>query len=123
MGSPDVHELVLSKEEFERKERNKEDVYSAVIKNRKVHECFFDCNLELGHDLYLVLWHSLCVNVCFILLQPGDSSHVTDERFLHELIREEHGKKSFTAVVITGIVPEHITFLKQNFNRWTRQLA
>lgn len=35
-GFPDVHELVLSKEDFERKKRNKEDVYSGFIRNRKV---------------------------------------------------------------------------------------
>ncbi|XP_037311851.2 structural maintenance of chromosomes flexible hinge domain-containing protein 1 [Pungitius pungitius] len=34
-GSPDVHELVLSKEEFESRERDKRDIYSTVIKNRK----------------------------------------------------------------------------------------
>uniref|UniRef100_A0A673BK14 Structural maintenance of chromosomes flexible hinge domain containing 1 n=1 Tax=Sphaeramia orbicularis TaxID=375764 RepID=A0A673BK14_9TELE len=33
--SPDVHELVLSKEDFERKVKNKEDVYSGTIINRK----------------------------------------------------------------------------------------
>ncbi|XP_074477552.1 structural maintenance of chromosomes flexible hinge domain-containing protein 1 [Sebastes fasciatus] len=91
VGSPDVHELVLSKEDFERKERNKEDIYSGIIRNRK----------------------------------PCDSSHVTkaDERFLHSLIAEESLKESFTAVVIMGILPEHIAFLKQDFEKWTRQLA
>uniref|UniRef100_A0A3B4TXY3 Structural maintenance of chromosomes flexible hinge domain containing 1 n=1 Tax=Seriola dumerili TaxID=41447 RepID=A0A3B4TXY3_SERDU len=91
VGSPDVHELILSKEEFERKEKNKEDVYSGTIRNRK----------------------------------PGDSSHVheNDQRFLHELISEEPGKQSFTAVVITGIKSEHITFLKEDFAKWTRELA
>ncbi|XP_044033095.1 structural maintenance of chromosomes flexible hinge domain-containing protein 1 isoform X2 [Siniperca chuatsi] len=91
VGSPDVHELVLSQEGFERRERNQEDVYSEIITNRK----------------------------------PGDSSHVNkdDEHFLHALIAEEFGKESFTAVVITGVLPEHITFLKQDFEVWTRQLA
>ncbi|XP_068566073.1 structural maintenance of chromosomes flexible hinge domain-containing protein 1 isoform X2 [Cebidichthys violaceus] len=91
LGSPDVHELVLSKEEFERRERDKEEIYSSVIKNRK----------------------------------PGDSSHVNkdEERGLHALIAEESGKESFTAVVITGVLPEHIAFLKQDFLVWTRQLA
>ncbi|XP_068438024.1 structural maintenance of chromosomes flexible hinge domain-containing protein 1 isoform X2 [Clinocottus analis] len=90
VGSQDVHELVLSKEEFERKEREKEDVYSSVIKNRK----------------------------------PGDSSHVKkDQRCLNDLIAEECGKESFTAVVITGVSPEHIAFLKKDFTVWTRQLA
>lgn len=36
VGLPDVHELVLSEEEFERKEKNKEDIYSTTILNRKV---------------------------------------------------------------------------------------
>ena len=39
-GSPDVHELVLSKADFERKEMNKEDIYSGVIINRKVNILF-----------------------------------------------------------------------------------
>uniref|UniRef100_A0A3B5LXS6 Structural maintenance of chromosomes flexible hinge domain containing 1 n=1 Tax=Xiphophorus couchianus TaxID=32473 RepID=A0A3B5LXS6_9TELE len=34
-NSPDVHELVLSKDEFEKKEKNKEDVYQGTILNRK----------------------------------------------------------------------------------------
>uniref|UniRef100_G3NJJ1 Histidine kinase/HSP90-like ATPase domain-containing protein n=2 Tax=Gasterosteus aculeatus TaxID=69293 RepID=G3NJJ1_GASAC len=71
----DVHELILSKEGFESREKDKRDIYSTVIKNRK----------------------------------PGDYSHVKgdDERCLRALIGEEFGKKSFTAVVITGVSPEH----------------
>lgn len=37
-SSPDVHEFVMSKEDFERKERNKEDIYCGVIRNRKVNK-------------------------------------------------------------------------------------
>ncbi|KAI3355352.1 hypothetical protein L3Q82_018194, partial [Scortum barcoo] len=90
-GSPNVHELILSKEEFERKERNKEDVYSTKLRSRK----------------------------------PCDFSHVKnkDENFLHDLIREESGKESFTAVVITEVMPEHIVILKDDFKLWTRELA
>lgn len=36
VNSPDVHELILSKDEFEKKEKNNEDIYSGRIKNRKV---------------------------------------------------------------------------------------
>lgn len=36
VGSPDVHELILSKEGFESREKDKRDIYSTVIKNRKV---------------------------------------------------------------------------------------
>ncbi|XP_042366251.1 structural maintenance of chromosomes flexible hinge domain-containing protein 1 [Plectropomus leopardus] len=91
VGSPDVHELVLSKAEFKRKEQNKEEIYSTNIRHRK----------------------------------PGDSSHVNkaDERFLHTLIAEERGKESFTAVVISGVFPEHFIFLRREFEVWTRQLA
>jgi hypothetical protein len=32
----DVHELTISKEEFERKEKNKESIYSGTIRNRRV---------------------------------------------------------------------------------------
>ncbi|XP_036934923.1 structural maintenance of chromosomes flexible hinge domain-containing protein 1 isoform X2 [Acanthopagrus latus] len=90
-GSPNVHELILSEEEFKRKERNKEEVYNGIITNR----------------------------------MPGNSSHVKndDERFLHALIAEESGKASFTAVVITDIWPDHVAFLKNDFEVWTRQLA
>uniref|UniRef100_A0A8D2J829 Structural maintenance of chromosomes flexible hinge domain containing 1 n=1 Tax=Varanus komodoensis TaxID=61221 RepID=A0A8D2J829_VARKO len=34
-SSQDVHELVLSKEDFEKKEKNKESIYSGYIRNRK----------------------------------------------------------------------------------------
>ncbi|XP_041669766.1 structural maintenance of chromosomes flexible hinge domain-containing protein 1 [Cheilinus undulatus] len=90
-GSPDVHELILSKEDFEKKEKNKEDVFSTFLRNR----------------------------------QPGNFKHVLkdDERFLHDLIREEKTKESFTAVVITEVQPEHITFMKERFKMLTRQLA
>ncbi|XP_005367605.1 structural maintenance of chromosomes flexible hinge domain-containing protein 1 isoform X1 [Microtus ochrogaster] len=89
--SQDVHELVLSKEDFEKKEKNKEAIYSGYIRNRK----------------------------------PADSVHITndDERFLHNLIVEEKKKDSFTAVVITGVQPEHIQYLKNYFHLWTRQLT
>lgn len=36
VGSQDVRELVLSKEDFERKEMNKEEIYSGAIKTRTV---------------------------------------------------------------------------------------
>ncbi|XP_076146562.1 structural maintenance of chromosomes flexible hinge domain-containing protein 1 isoform X2 [Alosa pseudoharengus] len=90
-ASPDVHEFVMSKEDFERKEKNKEDIYCGVIRNRK----------------------------------PGDCAHIVaeEELFLQALIAEEEGKESFTAVVITGIQSEHITYLKQHFDLWTRELA
>ncbi|OCT76683.1 structural maintenance of chromosomes flexible hinge domain-containing protein 1 [Xenopus laevis] len=88
--SQDVHEFVLSKEDFEKKEINKEDIYSGFIRNRK----------------------------------PADSTHVTeDERFLHNLIMEEHEKKNFTAVVITGVQSVHVQFLKNYYHLWSRQLA
>ncbi|XP_036377090.1 structural maintenance of chromosomes flexible hinge domain-containing protein 1 [Megalops cyprinoides] len=91
VGSMDVHELLLSKEEFEKKEKNKQEIYEGFILNRK----------------------------------PGDSSHISseDERFLHSLISEEIGKDHFTAVVVTGIQPEHIAFLRADFHLWTRELA
>ncbi|XP_061452282.1 structural maintenance of chromosomes flexible hinge domain-containing protein 1 isoform X2 [Rhineura floridana] len=90
-GSQDVHELVLSKEDFEKKEKNKEAIYRGYIRNRK----------------------------------PSDFSHVVndDERFLHNLIMEEKDKESFTAVVITGVQPDHVQYLKNNFHLWTRQLT
>uniref|UniRef100_A0A8C2FGC6 Structural maintenance of chromosomes flexible hinge domain containing 1 n=1 Tax=Cyprinus carpio TaxID=7962 RepID=A0A8C2FGC6_CYPCA len=90
-GSPDVHEFVMSKEDFERKEMNKEAIYTGFIRNRK----------------------------------PGDCSHVTasEEQFLRSIMMEEREKESFTAVIITGVQQEHVTYLKQNLNLWTRELA
>ncbi|KAJ8376703.1 hypothetical protein SKAU_G00072830 [Synaphobranchus kaupii] len=90
-GAMDVHELLLSKEEFEKKEKNKEDIYKGFILNR----------------------------------MPGDSSHITheDERFLHNLIAEEVAQDHFTAVVVTGVQPEHVAFLRADFHLWTRELA
>ena len=35
-GSFDVHELIISKEEFEKREKNNQSIYSGVIHNRKV---------------------------------------------------------------------------------------
>ena len=35
-GYKDVHELMISKEEFEQKERNREAIYTGYIRNRKV---------------------------------------------------------------------------------------
>jgi len=57
--------------------------------------------------------------------QPGDCSHVnvSNEQFLQSIVIEEDGKESFTAVVITGVQPDHVTYLKQYFNLWTRELA
>ncbi|KAF4110537.1 hypothetical protein G5714_007568 [Onychostoma macrolepis] len=90
-GSPDVHEFIMSKDDFERKEMNKEEIYSGFIRNRK----------------------------------PGDYSHVneSEEQFLRSIVVEEEGKESFTAVVITRVQQEHVTFLKQNFSLWTRELT
>ncbi|XP_072544127.1 structural maintenance of chromosomes flexible hinge domain-containing protein 1 [Salminus brasiliensis] len=39
VGSPDVHEFVMSKEDFEQKEKNKEEIYSGIIRNRKPGDC------------------------------------------------------------------------------------
>ncbi|KAJ8322368.1 hypothetical protein KUTeg_000839 [Tegillarca granosa] len=88
--SKDVHELTMSKEEFQMKERNQEAIYSGVIRNRK----------------------------------PGDFSHVpeTDEN-VRQIIKEENDRDNFTVVEIKGINPDHITYLKQRFKEWTRQLA
>ena len=35
-GVPDVHELSISREQFEKKEQNREEIYSGFIRNRKV---------------------------------------------------------------------------------------
>jgi len=35
-GFKDVHEIMISKEEFEQKEKNREAIYTGYIRNRKV---------------------------------------------------------------------------------------
>ena len=57
-------------------------------------------------------------------LQPGDTSHVINEDdFLKAVIEEETEKDCFTTVVINGINPTHIPYLKTYMTQWTRQLA
>ncbi|XP_056377631.1 structural maintenance of chromosomes flexible hinge domain-containing protein 1 [Hyla sarda] len=88
--SQDVHEFLISKEDFEKKERNKESIYSGSIRNRK----------------------------------PTDFSHVTeDDRNLRNLILEEKDKESFTAIIVTGVQPGHIQYLKNCLHLWATQLA
>lgn len=57
--SRDVHELTISKEEFEQKEKNKEAIYSGFIRNRKVPLCddFINkvqCNVKILSVFYLL---------------------------------------------------------------------
>ncbi|XP_073406986.1 structural maintenance of chromosomes flexible hinge domain-containing protein 1 isoform X2 [Dendrobates tinctorius] len=88
--SKDVHEFLISKEDFEAKEKNKESIFTGYIRNRK----------------------------------PTDCSHVTeDEKNLRNLIMEEEDKKSFTTVIVTGVQPEHILYLKNYRHLWVTQLA
>lgn len=127
--SPDVHELVLSKEDFERKAKNKDDVYRAAIINRKVHLKKRETKWSwFKTGSCSCRWHYLArplsKNCMSLHHQPCTSSHVSENQgFLHSLIAEESGKESFTAVVITGVMPEHVTFLREDFEVWTRQLA
>ncbi|KAM9827309.1 structural maintenance of chromosomes flexible hinge domain-containing protein 1 [Neosynchiropus ocellatus] len=87
---PEVNELVLSKEEFERKRKAQKDVYAEIITKRPL---------------------ALPVNV-----RP-------DEKFLYDLIAEEAGKTSFTAVVITRLHEKIIQTLVNDFDNWTTELA
>ena len=47
----------------------------------------------------------------------------SEDQNLKNLIREEVGKESFTHVIITGISPQHVQYLKQGYMGWCRQLA
>lgn len=69
-----------------------------------------------------LFWPSV-VSLIFIL-QAGDASHFTesDENII-KLLQEELGQESFTHVVITGIKPEHVQYLREDFNRWCTQLV
>ncbi|KAM6457251.1 structural maintenance of chromosomes flexible hinge domain-containing protein 1 isoform 3-T4 [Liasis olivaceus] len=54
-NSQDVHELVLSKEDFEKKEKNKEPIYSGHIKNRKPADSshIVNCDERFLHNLIM----------------------------------------------------------------------
>ncbi|XP_039253574.2 structural maintenance of chromosomes flexible hinge domain-containing protein 1-like isoform X2 [Styela clava] len=93
-GSCDVHEFTLSKDEFKRKEANKETIYSGYIRNRP--PCDYSHipkNEEITKKLI-------------------NSENSIDWK-----------KNGFTNVVITGIDSKHVKFMKQDFGLWTRQLA
>ena len=53
-GSFDVHELVISKEEFEKREKNNKSIYSGVIHNRKVSETWWSLTMGswVSHGCY-----------------------------------------------------------------------
>lgn len=51
--SPDVHELEMSQEAFEAKERNRDSIYSGFIVNRKVG---FTIILQVVRLLVSVIW-------------------------------------------------------------------
>ena len=70
-GSKDVHEMRISKDDFEQKEKNHEAIYSGYIRNRKVRITRFDhaytvysrvISYELNHWLtgdhlqYFLIW-------------------------------------------------------------------
>nr|CAB3266390.1 structural maintenance of chromosomes flexible hinge domain-containing protein 1-like [Phallusia mammillata] len=88
-GSCDVHEFTMSKDEFRRKERNREAIFAGYIRNRK----------------------------------PGDASHVAkSDKMTRDFISAE-GNEGFTRIIVSGLSPSHVSFVKHGFNIWTRQLA
>eukprot|EP00117_Sycon_ciliatum_P030786 scpid4423/ scgid5538/ Structural maintenance of chromosomes flexible hinge domain-containing protein 1 len=57
---------------------------------------------------------------------PGDHHHVTASApadHLTEFIESEPARDNFTAVVITGVSPGHVQYLRYHFKHWCRQLA
>lgn len=60
----------------------------------------------------------------FFVLQAGHASRSTqDDENMIKLLQEELGKDSFTHVIISGIKPEHIHYLGEDFDRWCSQLV
>ncbi|XP_074656148.1 structural maintenance of chromosomes flexible hinge domain-containing protein 1-like [Tubulanus polymorphus] len=92
-NSRDVHELWLSKEDFERKEKNREAIYSGVIRNRKAGD-----NSHINTDDEV-------------------------QRQLIEEETKKPSEESFTAVLIQGINQTHVPYLKNQLKEWTRQLS
>jgi len=69
-GSPDVHEFFMSKEDFERKELKKEDIYSGFIRNRKVRKIqAISCRCWLLDFVFKYM--CVCVCVLFLLAAWG----------------------------------------------------
>jgi len=54
-GFKDVHELIISKEEFEQKEKNREAIYTGYIRNRKVAYVMRGCMFSLAAAHHLIL--------------------------------------------------------------------
>ena len=68
------------------------------------------------------------INPFYILkndnIQIGDTSHLSpDEDTLRQIIKDEVNRNSFTTVVINGINPVFVPYLKLNVKQWTRQLS
>jgi len=60
----------------------------------------------------------------FVVFQPGDFAHVPQEdETLRKIISEEPHREHFTVVAVQNVCKDHITFLKERFKDWTRQLA
>ncbi|CAK8672425.1 unnamed protein product [Clavelina lepadiformis] len=88
-GSCDVHEFTMSKDEFRRKERNREAIFAGYIRNRK----------------------------------PRDSSHISAKDKVTKEFVECETEHEFTRIIVTGINDDHISFMKNGFDIWTKQLA
>ncbi|RWS23897.1 structural maintenance of chromosomes flexible hinge domain-containing protein 1-like protein, partial [Leptotrombidium deliense] len=84
--SKEVHEFLLSDELFKEKEAKKEKIFEGKIVSR----------------------------------QPGDESHISDSSSIGEIqrhiIKEEKNKSNFTCVVVTNIQPNHVKYLRSDFN-------
>ncbi|KAM9500750.1 structural maintenance of chromosomes flexible hinge domain-containing protein 1 isoform 1-T1 [Clarias gariepinus] len=50
VGSPDVHEFVMSKEDFQQKEKNNKEIYSGIIRNRKPGD---DSHVKVDEERFL----------------------------------------------------------------------
>lgn len=84
--SQDVHELVLSKEDFEKKEKNKEAIYCGFIRNRKVSSC--NAFSLLKESLFLANMTFCCIYLGMLLsFAPlaGCSVKGSNEKFVDNL--------------------------------------
>ena len=72
--SRDVHELAISKEQFERREKNRESIYSGFISNRPVRSY---C-LHRMFTLYTHVDHIGCKSFAFVLLLSMGKDYVFD---------------------------------------------
>lgn len=92
------------------KTTNKNDVHEFCMSEDK-----FKSKETSGEEIYCDYIHNR---------QLGDNNHVdADDKYVRQIIAEEVGRNSFTFVIIQGIKPDHVQYLKTNIDVLCNRLA